>query len=96
MLPDLEFNLIPPKPNYAEIELSIDSTVRIDFDVSVEMGTAGRLPDYEGSYEVTPKLEEQVLPTKNRSMTDDLTVKEVPVSRVSNPSGGKTCTICAL
>ena len=95
MLPDLEFNIIPPAPNYAEIELSIDSTVRIDFDVSVEMGTGGRLPDYDGDYEVVPKLIDQVLPTKDKSMTNDVVVKEVPVARVSNPSGGKTCIICA-
>lgn len=93
MLPDLEFNIIPPTIKPAEIELSINSTVRIDFDVSVEMGSAGRLPDYDGSYEVTPRLVEQVLPTKDKSMTDDLTVKEIGVLRVTNPSGGDTVTI---
>lgn len=83
MLPDLEFGM------------SVDTSVRIEFDVGVEMGTGGRLPDYEGSYEVTPKLVDQTLPTSNRSMIDDLVVKEVPVARVSNPSNGKTVTICA-
>ena len=77
------------------MELSADSTVRIDFDVGVEYGQGSRLPDYTGSYEVTPKLMDQTLPTNNKSMTRDLVIKEVPVARVSNPSGGKTCTICA-
>ena len=58
------------------MELNADSTVKIDFDVGIEYGQGGRLPDYHGSYEVV--------------------IKEVPVARVSNPSGGKTCTICAL
>lgn len=77
------------------MELNADSTVRIDFDVGVEYGQGGRLPDYEGSYEVTPKLVDQILPTKDKSMTNNVVVNEVPVVRVSNPSGGKTCTICA-
>lgn len=78
------------------MELNADSTVKIDFDVGIEYGQGGRLPDYHGSYEVTPKLVDQTLPTKDKSMTDNVVVKEVPVARVSNPSGGKTCTICAL
>ncbi len=78
------------------MELNADSTVKIDFDVGIEYGQGGRLPDYHGSYEVTPKLVDQTLPTKDKSMTKDVVVKEVPVARVSNPSGGKTCTICAL
>ena len=78
------------------VELSADNSVRIDFDVGLEYGQGGRLPDYHGSYEVTPKLVDQTLPTKDKSMTDNVVVKEVPVARVSNPSGGKTCTICAL
>ena len=78
------------------MELNADSTVKIDFDVGIEYGQGGRLPDYHGSYEVTPKLEDQTLLTKDKSMTDNVVVKEVPVARVSNPSGGKTCTICAL
>lgn len=52
-----------------------------------------KYPMYEGPYNVIPKLEEQVLATKNTSMSDDVTVEEIPVARVSNPSGGKTCTI---
>lgn len=78
------------------VELSTDNSVRIDFDVGLEYGQGGRLPDYHGSYEVIPKLVDQTLPTKDKSMTEDVVVKEVPVARVSNPSGGKTCTICAL
>lgn len=78
------------------VELSTDSSVKIDFDVGLEYGQGGRLPDYTGSYEVIPKLVDQTLPTKDKSMTDDVVVKEVPVARVSNPSGGKTCTICAI
>ena len=81
MLSDLEFGM------------SVDTSVRIDFDIGVEMGTGGRLPDYEGEYTVTPRLVEQILPTNGRSMNDDVTVEAIGVDRVSNPSVGKTVTI---
>lgn len=53
----------------------------------------GRLPDYGGSYSVTPKVTEQVLPTKDRSMLDDITIFQVPFQETDNPSGGKTVVI---
>ena len=81
MLPDIDMSL------------TLDTSVRIEFDVGVEMGTGGRLPDYEGLYTVKPKLVEQVLPTNGRSMNDDVTVEEVPVERVGNLGGGYTVTI---
>lgn len=96
MLPDMEFNITSSATNLVEIELNLDPTVKIDFDVGVEYGQGGRLPDYKGSYEVIPKLIDQTLPTKDKSMTDDVVVKEVPVARVTNPAHGKTVTICAL
>ena len=48
---------------------------------------------YEGNYEVTPKLEAQSLPTKNKVLTDDVTVKSIPIFRVTSPSGGTTLYI---
>lgn len=33
---------------------------------------------YEGSYTITPTAEEQVIPTKNLRMTDDITVGAIP------------------
>lgn len=50
-------------------------------------GGGDRLPDYKGEYEVTPKETQQVLQTKNKSMADDITVKEIPTYEVSNNAG---------
>lgn len=58
--------------------------------VEVDVGDAER---YEGSYNVTPTFEEQKLETKNRVMREDLVVTEIPISRVSNTSGGNTIII---
>lgn len=48
---------------------------------------------YEGSYEVTPRTGEQTLPTKEKTMRDDLTIKSIPFAEVSNPQGGYTVNI---
>lgn len=48
---------------------------------------------YRGSYLVIPKFEDQVLDTDEKLMKDNLTVKEIPVARVPNTSGGYTVTI---
>jgi hypothetical protein len=50
-------------------------------------------PSYDGPYEVTPRFYEQRLETKNKLMTDELTVDVIPVNEVMNPAGGITVTI---
>lgn len=54
----------------------------------------GALPWYEGDYIVTPKAyTDQVLPTAQKSMHDDITVLKVPKYDVDNPYGGTTVSI---
>ena len=49
---------------------------------------------YEYSYEVTTSLnEEQILPTKNKYLTDDIVIHPVPSTTTLNPSGGYTLYI---
>lgn len=48
---------------------------------------------YEGSYVVTPKVREQTLHTANKSLENDVTIKEIPFFKVSNNSGGNTVYI---
>lgn len=51
-------------------------------------------PDYDGEYVIVPKAREnQTLETKGKRMKDNVTVKEIPVYRVSNTSGGETVYI---
>lgn len=60
------------------------NTISIGFNV----GGTSQIPLYEGEYEVTPKTyDEQVLPTKNKRMINNLTVKKIPQYEVSNDSG---------
>lgn len=45
---------------------------------------------YEGDYIVTPMVTAQTLPTQDKVMNNNLTVKEIPTYEVSNESGGNT------
>lgn len=42
---------------------------------------------YDGSYEVIPSVQDQVLYTKSKLMKDDLTVREIPYYETSNLKG---------
>lgn len=48
---------------------------------------------YEGDYEITPKVEAQTVPTKNKVLVDDMTIKSIPIYKTSNNSGGTTVYI---
>lgn len=48
---------------------------------------------YEGDYEVVPKVTAQTMPTKDKVLSKDITVKSIPFFNVSNTSGGETIYI---
>ena len=53
--------------------------------------SGGSFPKYEGEYEVTPSLAEDItLNTAKKLMTDDVTVKKLPRYDVANEAGGTT------
>lgn len=70
----------------------IDSAFSVDFGEVTEV-FRDNIRDYEGPYEVTPKVEAQTLPTKEQLMKSDVTINAIPVFRVSNTSGGTTVYI---
>lgn len=55
--------------------------------------SSNNVEKYTGSYTVKPLVSEQTLATKDKVMTDDVTVLEIPYSEVSNNEGGCTVTI---
>lgn len=48
---------------------------------------------YDGSYEVTPKVNAQEMQTEGKIMLHDVTIKSIPFYDVSNTSGGSTVYI---
>ena len=52
------------------------------------------IPSYEGEYTVSADAFDQtVLPTKNKKLTNDITIEPVTFSAVTNTAGGTTITI---
>ena len=48
---------------------------------------------YDGAYEVTPRVYEQILETKDKLMLDNVTVNIIPLAKTLNLSNGYTATI---
>ena len=78
---ELEFDLISADKSI-DMEMAEETEV-IEFDINSGDG----LKPYTGDYEVIPKVVDQVLETKNLSMTDNVTVMEIPTHEVSNDYG---------
>lgn len=51
------------------------------------------VPQYDGVYEVTPKVDEQTLPTAQKFLARDVMIEKIPYFEVGNNSGGTTVTI---
>ena len=67
-----------------EFEDEEEFVVEFDEVIMVEHG----YDPFAGPYEVIPKAwDKQILATKGKNMTDDVTVHEVPYSEVTNPEG---------
>lgn len=48
---------------------------------------------YTGITDVIPSLERQILPTRNKNLATNITVRSIPFEEVSNEEGGYTATI---
>lgn len=73
--------------------MSVEQPKEIKLSVEAIGSGGGDFPYYTGSYAVIPKIKEQKLATKNKSLVDDVTIFQIPYAEVSNPAGGKTITI---
>ena len=59
-----------------------------------ELSIPDRLGDpYDGTYEIIPTTDFQLLLTMDKYMEDDVLVHPIPYAEVSNVSGGYTATI---
>ena len=67
---DLEFAFESAKP----LDISIETNNRL-IELGVAEGGSGRLPPYTGDYNVIPQTYPQELNTKNKSMTQNVTVE---------------------
>lgn len=75
----LRATLIPNKT----LTASLNSTTRIYGAVHLLDG----YDSYNGSYEVTPKLTEQIIDVSDKKMDEDMIIKPIPFYEVSNEKG---------
>lgn len=75
------------------VEVVLNELDKIEVEIGTELVPVGEYKHYEGSYQVTPRLEEQTLKTQNLVMDYDVQIATIPVERVANTSGGTTVII---
>lgn len=78
------------EPQVIYVCVEEEDTVCVDAEVTVTHGTVDY---YTGEYEVDPTFSSQVLETKDKFMSDDVTINAIAVQSVTNPSGGNTIFI---
>ena len=77
--------------NEMDIDIEIEESPIIN--LTIEEGSGGTLPYYNGPYSAIPRKVEQTLETKNKSMRDDVTIDPINYSETINPQGGNTVVI---
>lgn len=65
--------------------------ISMTVESAVKVGSSGQI--YDGSYEITPKVDGQTMNTKDKYMLDDVNVHPIPFFSVGNDSGGNTVYI---
>ena len=75
-------------------DLHTDSQkIDTEFSEFQEISVIDEIETYDGPYVVTPAIDSQVLPTAQKRMTDNMTVKAIPYFQTSNPQMGETVYI---
>ena len=89
--------------------MSINGTGNLKGSISYEGNLKGRISyegslkgslsvfvgcqPYTGTYEIIPEVNKQILPTFDKHMIKDLTIKEIPIYKVDNDQDGQTVII---
>lgn len=72
---------------------TISGTINSHLVLSGIVAMTPNLEDYVGNYTIIPDFTQQVMPTNDKHMTDDVTIESIPYSEVANQSGGLTINI---
>lgn len=76
------------------VKFEIKRNEKLSFTfANVKVGTGGTKPYYEGEYTITPRVYEQTMATREKTMRSNVTIQVIPLAQVDNPQGGMTATI---
>lgn len=67
--------------------------IKVDFEHLQVVSDNVGVDYYKGDYTVTPKVEKQELATRQKFLTENVKIKEIPFFEVSNTEGGQTVFI---
>lgn len=56
-------------------------------------GNPGKTDYYDGDYDVTPLITAQTLPTRSKTMRDDVRIDMIPTREIPNAAGGVTFVV---
>lgn len=88
-----ETNLEVGLSEQLKLFVEIPQQSKLDVKVGGQFYKVGDYEFFKGPYEVKPTFENQTLKTKNMAMKDDVEIKPISVTKVSNQSGGNTVII---
>ena len=88
----MDVNFSESTQSFATKMDGLDQKFDANFEHTQEVTVVNGTP-YKGPYEVTPRVVGQTMETRNKVMTDDVTIRAIPVYRTSNQSGGTTVYI---
>lgn len=81
-------------PDHLDVRFdSSEQNIPVRFKEFQQVETAPDVEMYDGSYEIIPKVDEQMIPTAQKFMTRDVTIKKIPYFDVGNTAGGSTVYI---
>lgn len=81
-------------PDHLDVRFdSSEQNIPIRFKDFQQSTVAPDVELYDGEYEITPKVDEQLIPTAQKFLTKDMTVKKIPYFDVGNTAGGSTVYI---
>ena len=69
---------------------SNNQSFEVAFDAFQTVKLSPDTDRYEGTYDVTPLITSQVLPTNRKFMEDDVRVDMIPTKEINNEYGGVT------
>lgn len=67
-----------------------DQTLELTFDNFQRVDGAADYYDGDGAYDVTPLITAQRLPTRSKTMRDDVRIDMIPTREIPNAAGGVT------
>lgn len=64
------------------------------FNLKLDIGYSGNVYEhFQGEYIISPKINSQIMSTKDKVMDDDVLIKEIYINETENSSNGLTVQI---